>query len=133
MIQTHDWPEAIAGDQIAVDYDDEALAEKVEKKRLSESEAMKIICKRFSDVQAKKIMALWQEYEDGQSQEAQIIYQLDKLQAVQKARKYEKMGEPVKTQEFIDYELHKNRITNPVLVEEMAKIEKEVGGDNGQE
>ena len=54
-------------------------------------------------------------------------------QAVQKARKYEKMGEPVKTQEFIDYELHKNRITNPVLVEEMAKIEKEVGGDNGQE
>lgn len=125
LIQIHDWPEILAGDQVP--YDDDPLIErKLEEKKVNdEQRAMELICARFGD-KGTELMVLWLEYEANETPEAQIINQLDKIQALQKAFEYELAGEPVSAQEFVDLEKRKDRIKHPVLKEMMLDIERKI-------
>lgn len=70
------------------------------------------------------ISELWKEYEAGQTPEAQIAKQLDKLQAMLQAWEYEQAGEHVSAQEFIDYDRHK--ITDPLIMKWLQELEIKV-------
>lgn len=123
MIQIHDWPESLAGDQVALCDDKNREKNLKIKKQREEIEAMKNICARFGE-SGKQLLDLWLEFETGNSVEAKLIRQLDKLQAVEKALKYQIQGEAVSAQEFIDNVKKRNLITEPILVELLEEIEK---------
>ena len=114
LIQIHDWPESLAGDQVAYDSDPEKEKRLKKKKEEDELQSMQKICTRFGD-KGKILMDLWLEYEKGETFEAQVIKQLDKLQFFYKAWEYEQSGEKINIEELIEQEKTRNRITNPVI------------------
>ena len=104
MLKIHDWPEAKknVGDRRTDNLcpEDHRITKK--EKRVLELEAMKDICFSLGH-SGRIIMNLWLEYEEAQTERAKIAYQIDKLQAILKAIEYQKDGQPVIAQEFIDY------------------------------
>ena len=122
LIQIHDWPEALVGDQIVYNKDKAKEVLLKEKKKKEELEAMEKLCGKFGE-KGQKLMILWQEYERGGSAEARLIKQMDKLQAVSKAWEYEKQGKAVFAQEFIDNIRERGLITQPILLRIMEEIE----------
>ncbi|MFZ2189905.1 MAG: HD domain-containing protein [Candidatus Magasanikiibacteriota bacterium] len=124
MIQAHDWVEGITGDQIA--YHADATVErdlKAEKKK-KEITAMQTICAKLGDA-GKEIMDLWFEYENKSSREGQIIFELDKVQTVMKAFQYQKEGEPVSAQQFIDGYREREMISEKTFLDIIKSIEEE--------
>lgn len=114
MLKIHDWPEAKndVGDRRTDSFcpDDHRITK--EEKKILEINAMQDICSNLG-YSGKTIMNLWLEYEEGKTERAKIAYQIDKLQAILKAIKYQKDGQPVIAQEFIDYS--GGAIQNPIL------------------
>jgi len=122
MLQIHDWPEHIVGDIVTATVGVEKRKEAEDDKIKKELVAMKNICADLGE-EGEEILALWLEYEEGKTLEANIAKQLDKLQAVLKSQEYEQNGKgTVVAKEFFDYA--KNKITHPVLVEILEKIDK---------
>lgn len=122
MLQIHDWPENITGDIPAISFTDE------ERKALStkhelELAAMQKLCAMLGE-EGQKNLELWLEFEEGKTLEAQVAMQLDKLQAMMKAKEYEDEGgdHKVTAKEFIDYD--RETVKHPVLVEMMEALEK---------
>ncbi|MBI5622115.1 HD domain-containing protein [Candidatus Falkowbacteria bacterium] len=114
MLQIHDWPEALVGDQVAF-----SSTEK-QQKFLVERAAMQKICAALGD-EGAEIMNLWLEYTDGQTGEASIAKQLDKLQALMQATTYERAGQTVRARDFVHY---RAMITHPLLRQMLAELEK---------
>lgn len=114
MLKIHDWPEAKknVGDRRTDSFCPEDHRITKEEKKILELEAMKDICSNLGR-SGKIIMSLWLEYEEGKTERAKIAYQIDKLQAILKALEYQKSGEPVIAQEFIDY--NGGEIKHPIL------------------
>nr|CAG8534239.1 8181_t:CDS:10 [Entrophospora candida] len=85
MAVVHDLAECIVGDITPFQG-----ISKSEKNR-RESEAMKHLCKELLDdsQQSKEIFDLWQEYEDGISNEAKFVKDLDKFELILQAFEYE--------------------------------------------
>lgn len=123
LIQIHDWPESIAGDQVAYNNDPQKRAELQKKKEADELKAMQEICNRFGE-KGKIFMDLWLEYEHGSTPEAKIIKQLDKVQFFIKAYEYESLGENIDTFALIQNEKERGRITNSVLKKFLDDIEE---------
>lgn len=123
MLEVHDWPEALVGDQVIITKD-EALSKKLkEEKYREEKAAMSRICKNLGETGAE-IFALWLRYEEGRDPATLFARQVDKYQAIEKAFEYEQKGERVSTQEFIDHV--KQEITHPVLMRRIAEIKKKL-------
>lgn len=84
---------------------------------------MQSICQTLG-ASGNEILNLWLEFEEQKTERAQIAKQLDKLQAIMKAITYEKRGEPVIAQEFIDS--NGPKIKHPkliiVLKEQIARL-----------
>jgi putative hydrolases of HD superfamily len=121
MLEVHDWPEAIEGDQITkhgVDYAEEAdeRAEKFERER----SAMETICVPLGE-EGKSIMALWLRFEKGDDGVAALARELDKYQAIEKAYKYERSGQgPTRLgEEFIRYS---PPMTHPSLISRVQRL-----------
>jgi putative hydrolase of HD superfamily len=114
MLKIHDWPEAKknVGDRRTDSFCPENHRITKEEKKILEFEAMRDICSKLGR-SGKIIMNLWLEYEEAKTERAKIAYQIDKLQAILKAIEYEKSGEPVTAQEFIDYS--GGAIQHPIL------------------
>jgi putative hydrolases of HD superfamily len=89
----HDLAEAVVGDITPEDG-----VSKEEKRKL-EREAMRKICGDRSD-----LMELWEEYEMGETLEAKVVKDLDKLEMILSAEEYEKMKEQDGKEEIQDLE-----------------------------
>lgn len=124
MLEVHDYPEVITGDLVIVTYDQkEKRLLKIKKFKL-EYKAMKKIASELGDV-GKEIFALWYRFEKSDDRLASFARQIDKYQCIEKAMKYESIGENVRAQEFFDY--LRDDITHPFLrlsVEALEEINK---------
>ena len=95
MSLIHDFPESIVGDITPSEMDDE-------KKFNLELEAMKKITNNLGF--KKEYFNLWSEFEKGDSEEAKLVKQLDKIEMIFQALEYELAGnDPKKLAEFWDY------------------------------
>lgn len=84
MCLVHDLAEAIVGD-ITPD-----CGVAVEEKHRREREAMgRIVSTMASTSEAEKILSLWQEYEENETEEAHFVHELDKLEMALQAVEYE--------------------------------------------
>lgn len=87
MIEIHDWPEALVGDDVILG-DEPDVATLRQQKQKRELAAMQEIC---SDKAAgAEIFRLYKRYAHGSDRVAQLVKQLEKLQAVLKAIEYGK-------------------------------------------
>lgn len=127
MLEIHDWPEAIHGDEVILTAD---VAQEKSKKAVkfeNEQKALAEICEKLGDA-GKEIMTLWLRFETSQDPAASFARQLDKFQAIQKALEYEQArGIPMYT-EFRDYSNSKGEITHPLLLARLAQLELEWKG-----
>ena len=121
MLEIHDWPEAIHGDEILLELDPEKRKALKSNKFENERNALTIICKDLPN--GEEIMALWLRHENSDDPAAEFSRQLDKYQAVEKALEYEQaQGIPL-FDEFLTYSI--NFIHHPVLLERIEKLREE--------
>jgi 5'-deoxynucleotidase YfbR-like HD superfamily hydrolase len=103
MLKIHDWAESdpTVGDIRTDRFCPLDQRRSKEEKYAMELRAMQKICVRLGRY-GLKIFNLWWEYEVRETYRAKIAFQLDKFQMIMKAIAYQKAGEPVIAQEFID-------------------------------
>lgn len=122
MLEVHDWPEAIEGDEITmygIDHAKEADAKKA--KFLREEAAMKGLCAPLGE-QGEHILALWHRFERGDDPIAMLGRELDKYQAIERAFRYEREGRGPQGlgEEFVRYS---PPMTHPVLIARVAQLQ----------
>ena len=119
MLEIHDWPESIHGDEILLTHEDiyESRAKTKFEKELA---AMATLCKSLGQ-DGEIILSLWLRFETSKDEIASIARQLDKYQAVEKALEYEQGQKIAVFKEFLEYS--RKFITHPVLVERLGKLE----------
>ncbi len=122
MLEIHDWPEVIHGDQAIVTNDEEEKRLLKATKYEKEKEALTTICARLGE-DGKKIMDLWLRFENSNDPAASFARQLDKYQAIKKALEYEHAQGIALFKEFLDYD--RKRITHPILVKGPQELESE--------
>jgi 5'-deoxynucleotidase YfbR-like HD superfamily hydrolase len=121
MLEVHDWPETIIGDEVIVTYDKKEKEKLKDSKFQRELEAMlKIIFSAKSNLDAE-VLRLWTYFEKRQDEKSLFARQIDKYQSIEKAWEYQQKGENVLVQDFIDY--YREDITHKILKEKMLKIE----------
>ncbi|KAL8430137.1 hypothetical protein Efla_001801 [Eimeria flavescens] len=85
MALTHDLAESVVGD--LTPFDNVSPEEKQKRER----EALVQICSSLDSARAAEVAALWEEYESGQTAEAQLVKDADKLEMISQAFEYEKL------------------------------------------
>lgn len=121
MLEVHDWPEAIHGDEVIISKDIQEREKLLLVKFESENKAMTSICSTLGK-QGEIIMNLWIRFETSDDAVAKLARQIDKYQAIEKALEYEKtQGVPV-FKEFL--ENARSYIYNPLLLERVAHLEE---------
>lgn len=118
MILLHDLAESKIGD-----HTPEELS-KEEKKKL-ENNAFNEIIKNLPDLIKLQYLQIWQEYQEKNSQESNIVHQIDKLEMALQAKIYEKDGHSKDKLESF-YESARIDITDPKLKELFTKIIKDM-------
>ena len=116
MLEVHDWPEALHGDEAIITKDPEERARLKAIKFDKEHEALKTICGPLG-VSGDKILNLWLRFEKSPDEAATFARQLDKYQAIEKAFEYEKSQGLLLFKKFYDGDIE--RITHPILVERL--------------
>jgi putative hydrolases of HD superfamily len=124
MLEVHDWPEAVHGDEVILEVNPDDLKPLKALKFENERKALEIICKDLPNGQ--EIMNLWLRFETSDDPAAVFGRQLDKYQAVEKALEYEEtQGIPL-FEEFLKYSL--NFIDHPVLLERIEQLKSRRNG-----
>ncbi len=128
MALFHDLPEAVTGDHIT------ALEKDSQKRFLAESlkeEKEKLIfLDMFSfldETTRQKYFAYFVEYLECKTEEAKMVYQLDKVETIFQAYFYSFGGEDVSVSEFIDS--YKEKIDEPILKDLIFAIKEKVKGE----
>lgn len=125
MLEVHDWPEAIHGDEVILSENEEELTSLKTIKFEKEKIALSSICEHLSE-QGKDILDLWLRFETSTDKAASFARQLDKYQAIEKALEYEKaQGIEGLFMEFLNYETGRKSITHPILLERIEKLKQE--------
>ncbi len=116
MLEIHDWPEAIDGDEV-VHVNDSPLkrTEKFER----EARTMRMLTLPLGDV-GGRILALWHRFENQSDRVAVFAHALDKYQAVEQAYRYERDGGPVGI--GLEFLYGSPPVTHPAL---RARLERE--------
>lgn len=122
MLEVHDWPEAINGDEVILSYDEEKLKLLKEAKFEKEKMAMNSICEKLGE-KGKEIMDLWLRFETSNDEVASFGHQIDMYQRIEKALEYEKAQDIPLFTEFLEYD--RKRITHPILLEKIKELEEE--------
>lgn len=123
MLEIHDWPEAIHGDEVILNNEDGETYQALKNTKFEmEQRAMKSICAELKD-QGEIIFNFWLRFETAEDEIATFARQLDKFQAVEKALEYESQQNIPLFKEFFDYS--KAEITHPVLLERLQKLEED--------
>jgi putative hydrolase of HD superfamily len=118
MILLHDLAESKIGD-----HTPEELS-KDEKKKL-ENNAFNEIIKNLPDLIKLEYLQIWQEYQEKNSQESNIVHQIDKLEMALQAKIYEKDGHSKDKLESF-FESARIEIIDPKLKELFTKIIKDM-------
>jgi len=127
MLEVHDWPEAIHGDEIIAGAVPEERQKLEEAKFEKEQQALVSICEGLGPA-GQRIVELWLRFEKGEDEIASLARQLDKFQAVAKALEYEKASGKLIFLDFYTYA--QNHVTHPQLVDRMEKLKEEWGMHN---
>lgn len=122
MLEVHDWPEAIHGDEVILSTNEDELESLHATKFEKEQFALASICEKIGE-EGKKIMELWLRFENSQDEISSLARQLDKYQAIEKALEYEKIYNIPLFREFLDYS--RKKITHPILLEKIHNLEQE--------
>jgi len=125
MLKIHDWPESdpTVGDRRTDPLCPPKKRWTKEQKYQAEREAMLTICANLGP-HGPMIFSLWMEFAEQQTPRARRAYQLDKFQLIMKAIQYQKEGQPVNAQEFIDYD--GPAITDPFLRKKLLRAQAEL-------
>lgn len=123
MALIHDLPEAECGDIASRLKEEDQLYSNKEKARI-ERKALKKMVKGLKDKKlAEELVGLWEEMEKGESQEARLVKQLDKLECLLQTFEYEKQGRNgMNLQEFYDFA--EERVFDRPLMGFIEKIKK---------
>lgn len=118
MLEVHDWPEALHGDEVILELnlDDRKALKDIKFK--NEERALEELCKDLPNRQ--EIIDLWHRFELSDDPAAVFARQLDKYQAVEKAWEYEQAQGILLFQEFLTYSI--NFINHPVLLERIERL-----------
>jgi putative hydrolase of HD superfamily len=118
MLEVHDWPEAIHGDEVLLELEPDKRSALKATKFDNEKAALTTICKDLPN--GEEIMALWLRHENSDDPAATFSRQLDKYQAVEKALGYEQdQGIPL-FEEFLKYSI--NFIDHPLLLKRIDEL-----------
>lgn len=122
MAAVHDLAESKTGDIVTAGKTDEAAL--VRSKVELEHAAIKQICAGLEDRKlADELYILWQEYEDKKTPEAQLVSQIDKIEAIIQAYNYSLIeGNTVDPQEFIDSS--RKKISDPTVKAILDGVER---------
>jgi 5'-deoxynucleotidase YfbR-like HD superfamily hydrolase len=112
MLEVHDWPEAIHGDEVILELDPVKRKALKEVKFNNEVRALEELCKDLPNRQ--EIIEL------SDDPAAVFARQLDKYQAVEKAWEYEQAQGILLFQEFLTYAI--NFVHHPVLLERLERL-----------
>ncbi|MBN1373475.1 MAG: HD domain-containing protein [Anaerolineaceae bacterium] len=112
MVLAHEVGEIYAGDMIPADG-----VEASEKQRLERESALRVVGKLAG---GEEILALWEEFEAGQTPEARLVRQLDRLEMAFQAAQY-RAGGAQGTGEF--FESARRSITDEGLLALLTEIE----------
>lgn len=120
----HDLPEAIVGDQISRPGDD-ANKELRQRKHEREEKALRKMVQSFGKGLGNEIFSLWEEFEEKKSEEATLVFELDRLEACFQAEEYVKKGLiKARAKTFFDYA--NSRLKNPELKAVFGLLVKEL-------
>ncbi len=119
MLEVHDWPEAIVGDLVILNTDNEELRKLKENKFKLEHEALINITKDLGE-SGEEILKLWLRFEQSDDPVAAFARQLDKYQALEKAVEIERIQKIPLFKEFRDSGM--KYITHPVLFKKLSMI-----------
>jgi len=120
MLRIHDWPKSKKEvgdrrtDSLCPPERRWSLTEKYE----AELAAMEEIAQDMGP-DGQRILQLWKEFDAGETERAKLANQIDKFQMIRKSIRYQKEGQPVIAQEFINSSGH--FITDPILKQMMDK------------
>jgi 5'-deoxynucleotidase YfbR-like HD superfamily hydrolase len=105
MLRVHDWAESDkkVGDIRTDPFCPPEKRWTKEKKYEVELDAMATLCSNLGPY-GPMYFHLWLEFEERKTQRAKIAFQIDKFQPIIRAIKYQKDGQPVIAQEFIDHD-----------------------------
>lgn len=112
MLEVHDWPEAIHGDEVILELNPDDRKALKDVKFLNEKKALETICQDLPNGQ--EIINLWLRFETSDDPAASFGRQLDKYQAIEKALEYEQIQGILLFQEFLTYSI--NFIDHPLLL-----------------
>ncbi len=118
MVLLHDLAESKIGD-----YTPEQLSN--EKKNKLENNAFDEIIKNLPDLIKSQYLQIWQEYQENNSPESNIVHQIDRLEMALQAKIYQKDGHSQEKLESF-FESAKIDITNPKLKELFTKIIEDI-------
>lgn len=124
MLEVHDWPEAIYGDEVILEVNPDDRKALKEAKFENERKALAKICDSIPG--GEEIMTLWLRFENSNDPAAEFGRQLDKYQAVEKALEYEQAQGIALFDEFLTYSI--NFIHHPVLLRRIEQLKLKWGG-----
>ena len=118
MLEIHDWPEAIHGDEVILELSPDERKTLKDIKFENEKRALATLCKDLPN--SEEIMALWLRFETSDDAAAVFGRQLDKYQALEKSLDYEQEQGIALFEEFLVYSI--NFIHHPVLLERVEQL-----------
>ncbi len=118
MLEVHDWPEAIHGDEVILELNPAERKALKDIKFKNEERALEELCKDLPNRQ--KIIDLWHRFELSDDPAAVFARQLDKYQAVEKSLEYEQTQGIPMFEGFLTYAT--NFIHHPVLLERLERL-----------
>ena len=118
MLEVHDWPEAIHGDEVILELNPDDRKALKDVKFENDRKALVKICEDLPD--GEVIMNLWLRFETSDDPAATFGRQLDKYQAVEKALEYEQTQGIALFDEFLTYSIH--FIHHPVLIKRIEQL-----------
>lgn len=124
MLEVHDWPEAIHGDEVILELNPDDRKALKDAKFENERKALVKICEDVPG--GDEIMALWLRFETSDDPAAVFGRQLDKYQAVEKSLEYEQTQGILLFDEFLRYSI--NFIHHPVLLQRIEQLKLKWGG-----
>ena len=120
MLEVHDWPEALYGDEVILELKPDERKALKEIKFENEKKALTSICQDLSN--GNEIVSLWLRFENSDDPAAVFGRQLDKYQAVEKALEYEQAQGIALFDEFLSYSI--NFITHPILLQRIDVLKE---------
>jgi 5'-deoxynucleotidase YfbR-like HD superfamily hydrolase len=120
MLEVHDYPEAVLGDEVIVTNDQAEKARRKELKFEKEKKAMIALCSPIGNI-GNKIFSLWFRFETADDPVSQCARDLDKYQAIRQALFYETTQGIACFKEFLDYS--RPEIKHPFLLASLQGME----------